>query len=246
MNYLRYYLPRGKHIQDGKALAELGFPHLADCSPQCGNVLANGPDGGAGVCFVAKAPDDGDAVSARVDLAKQEWHCCDGGRVWVGWEKGQKPTAADLRRKTFFSTYVPVELGDGNEWEFTPTPALPETFCYSETGAIGTRPLPQNRAYYEASHWLWEQIAQNMTDVKYVDIIDRLALLLGMNYRVGKVECIALLLFNQQTILEAAFAAVDMLDLYRRSKKNAIEAGTSASPSGGAASSPTTAPIGAI
>lgn len=215
-NRLYYYVP-GLTSMDRNKLADHGFSHLKGCGSAFRSTAA-GPDKTQGVVFIPRASGD-DMTDAMPGYwpDRQEWHCCDGGRYWVGWMKDGRPGPDDLRKPVIRARVEKLELADGREWEFSAVAVLPLAFGLTPSGEFGGYRQPQNEHYYAAAEWLF-QWGASARDELHEEIIQRLAVMLGMNYWLGYWECLALRLFTADNFIEASWAALGILETLRKKK----------------------------
>jgi len=187
------YIPAGNHPADLRAvLRSVGLEALHDdgLSLEKSEVLANGPDGGAG--FVIGWGAVGRLTAYRPD--RQEWHRCapcgelPGGRAWIGWDTSERPTPAILAR----SKQLPGEgvlLADGHEWLIPIATQLPRIMGLDpETGRVSSVVAPQYKPFLEDA---WQTLAsfvdrQGKIYVEYEPGFAAAVRVLSMNYRITR------------------------------------------------------------
>ena len=227
---LYYYVP-GLTSMDRHRLADYGLGHLKGCGTAFRSTTA-GPDKAAGVVFIPSPSGEELGAVPGYWPDRQEWHCCDAGRYWVGWMKDARPGPSDLRKPVFRAQHEKLELADGHEWEFSAVAVLPLAFGLTPTGEFGGYRQPQNERYYEASLWLFEW-GRAARDEYHTEIVQRLAVMLSMNYWVGYWECLARRIFTADNFIEASWAALGILETLRKKKAELLTlSGTSDSSDG--------------
>jgi hypothetical protein len=220
------YIPAGNHFADLRAvLRSVGLEALHDdgLSLEKSEVLANGPDGGAG--FVIGWGAVGRLTAYRPD--RQEWHRCapcgelPGGRAWIGWDTSERPTPAILAR----SKQLPGEgvlLADGHEWLIPIATQLPRIMGLDpETGRVSSVVAPQYKPFLQDA---WNTLASFMEKSGEVTIDHETGFaaavrVLAMNYRVCR-DLVAVLGIvadsHLWTIPATACEAAAMVDLLQK------------------------------
>ncbi len=174
---------------------------------------------------------------------------------WVGYEKAHKPTPADLERDRVYQGTA-VKLLDGNAWiipychvhvperpELRST--LPERIDLAEDGeTLIARPHPRFAELSAGAFAFWQMYVL-MPDAPKLTGKDQIALAvggLGVNYRIGKVESIALLglwSHDEFGLVSRAMIGADELDAWVASAPEVPDSKKTdpASPAGGSSTS---------
>lgn len=197
-----YYIPNGKLVQT-KDLEGMGLQHLDGLPIECGEV-GNGAGIGNtnGVIFSCA---DGIRVGYYPD--KQVWKKTSAG-YWIGYYTEGKPGPADLLRASDIPT-VDVLLGDENYWGFTPEAGLPKSLGLGDDGHLAQFPLSKYDAVYEACAWLSAFYKGEYGEMApFEEVIPHLVTCLGVNYRIGYFEALALNLFRTDNAQAVAHVAL--------------------------------------
>jgi hypothetical protein len=146
---------------------------------------------------------------------QQVWHKSVEGDWWVGVDREQKPTPAELIRDKYLTGYN-VELGDGNKWivpvarYFDGKNPLPATMIIGEGGEVEYKPLLQYKWLWDAANRIWDA-DYKQTD-EQVETKERIMICikaLAINYRIGIDEANMLGLFTADTLARCTEAIVD-------------------------------------
>lgn len=207
-----YYIPArrfpGGKVPDvvkGDALAEFGLAHLAGAALTHRGVRNSGPDGGAGLVV-------GLGVSAGetgVFKAEQEWQPVRGGDLWLGWKASSVPGPEVFLRGRALAARASVMMGDGNEWGFTPTRALPERLGMTDAGEEAWLPCPEYSEHYAASAWLMDYLVA-MEDAPLLDVVDRVVCCLATRYHISRLEVAVLGLYREDLNLRIICACLGL------------------------------------
>lgn len=170
--------------------------------------ISDGPEGFAGVAFHA-CP--GGRLPQRAEI---DWTPGMSGAFWLGWHRAYRPCAADLKRPIELSGFR-VTLGDGDSW-LVPlvcgadgSTGLPTVYVRGEHG----QPTLRHDAKYDAVVDAVRPWAESVdTGVFPADdtIFDTAVSVLGVAYRVGPDEALALGLITQQSANAIIMAAADL------------------------------------
>lgn len=251
-----YFLPTPKRIATAEDLVAAGLSHALNGPGVEGCHTFAGPSKAEGVVVVI--PGDGHTASYKPD--EQTWRKGPGGKYWVGYLNGAKPGPDDLLRPSACAG-TPVRLLDGNDWVVPRCqgllegrgPTLPRILDLAEDAQTTiTRVHPRYaRLCEDAFEWWMEWSKQKSgkerlsTEQKVQLAVDALA----ANYRVGKVEVIALLSLwgtDEFGLVLRALIDADEIEAWHAAqggeKKTRSRAGGSATSSGAKESSPTTPP----
>lgn len=250
MSFL-YYVPS----QSVKAPEELSYAF--EKPPITSQVIANGPDGGAGTLFGGGVYHQ-EIHRLRIDRSAQSWQPYPGSKFWIGWYCNQLPGPADLVRSSTIQG-VHVRLGDEREWEIPVARA-----CYQlpngNLAAICSLPtvmqLNENREWvsgsvvrkyselYQIAEKWWDFVMKALQekpedeDEAHIDVTPEKAAswcvtVLQTNYRVTDVEVSILELLNDMTRGEILHTLVDLYTFIDRFKKKELNPSESTSSAAG-------------
>lgn len=217
-----YYFPGvasvNKKNMDG-VLADCGLDRVLDGThPQCHQTPA-APDGTAQTgCVCAFHPTAFfESVPLSLSPKEQTWRKCAGGKFWLGYWNGVKPTPEDLARIELIMGYC-VPAGDGNTWIFPMalawdgTNKFPKQATWGEDGKIIREVIPKYlefssrvrtlaTSFYDTGDWGISE------DEKLEYAVESL----NLNYRVGKYELSMLGVFSpEETVVNnVLFALID-------------------------------------
>ena len=222
-----YFVPSGV----AGVPAELAYAF--EQSPATREVLRDGPDGGRGRLLCA----DSDYL-AKYKSDKHVWRQIPGSTCWFGHNPEQLPTTDDLARAqqisgrrvtiewTDLEWIVPlartlVESSDGMRWVVL----LPQKLDLDASGSwvfAGVRPRFQ-RLFEIASAWydLWATSQDRdgdrvVLEVDAVQAADQACEVLSYNYRVGRLELIALGVTGSEFWQPILDATIDMGGIIER------------------------------
>lgn len=196
-------------------------------------LTGKGPDGNPGL-IISALPQNRETPRkiGYFPGDNQQWTKV-GDSLWIGIDKIFPPTPADLARKTIYKGYK-IRLGDGNEWEIpiirrpdSGQSNLPRDMYWDEVGNFTLKLLAE---YQE----IWDKTARiarlfydpEATDFGYIDLDEALTIALealGLNYRVGRPEQMALRLINTAN-WEACLGAMVDVPFVQESLKRMEEA----------------------
>jgi hypothetical protein len=221
-----YYLPKHSRRITLAEISALGLGYAFDRQITPAEVLAHGPDGGAGVIVADPQRVEPGRIGMHAD--QQIWRkmAGRGDAAWVGMYADQRPTPADLARPSPLAGHA-VTLGDGHEW-LAPIarfldgePAVPR---WSDLDAHGEwRPGVVIDRYAElwrvAEAW-WDTLARAEVVDETAASAPRLRFdfsglhagavaCLAANYALGATEAAMLRLLSDQVAREILNAAVD-------------------------------------
>lgn len=246
MSFL-YYVPS----QSVKVPEELSYAF--EKPPVTSQVLANGPDGGAGTLFGGGAYHQ-DIHRLRIDRSAQSWQPYPGSKFWIGWYCKQLPGPADLvRSSTVQGIHIP--LGDERDWEIpiaracyqlpngnlAPICSLPTVMQLNENREwVSGSVVRKYRDLYEIAEKWWGFLMQALADKPEGDDTAEVELttaeaaswcvtVLQTNYRVTDVEVSMLELLNDTTRGEILNALVDLHTWQERIKKKELSQSESTS-----------------
>lgn len=278
-----YFLPlRGSELvaQSGRlargVLARFGLDEtLADVETVeqaiVTEVTGAGPTGKSGV-ILCGLPVGGHApFKTGYDPRIQDWAplgAADG--AWLGLEKGNPPTPAELARRRQTRGYG-IELADGLAWQIPivrrpdGSTELPRHLGWDAQGRFETRVKEAHRRLWEDAaevcDWMFEPGATAFQPRERVvtsldQALDRCVAALALNYRYGRAEQSRLGLIDSTNWASVLAALVDLplyLALAEWTEKKSTDhtsgetssAGAESSSPGGREVSPTTGPAGA-
>lgn len=226
-----YYAKTSLNVATPGLRDGLGLSHIACESDRVENRQCLGPEG-SGLLFQRRV---GGEPTLRYEPGKQEWVKCDGGKFWLGYTKGERPTPDDLKR-TDGPGGFPVKLGDGHTWIAPVITALPAAFGLSDGQIITTHDDrfaglrdDADRVYRRA---MADAVVQNggepdpsVDQITREECFDIACRALAHNYRVGRWELASLKAIttdNMASILEALIDLPTIIELGNSiSKKNA-------------------------
>jgi hypothetical protein len=198
--------------------------------------MRSGPDGQVGSVF----HEYGESVPAALT-----WRLLAGcessarGNVWLGWDSADPPGPDDLRRNAFQGgRFTPVKLADGNVWSVPvalpldgKTHGLPERIVNVDADGLPVFQLaPEVEPIVElARKHLAAFGGEASAPPPSADTFTFCVALLGVAYRLGPDEVLALGLFGHEEVNDTVLAGIDgWLRL-----KAALEAITAAKAEGG-------------
>lgn len=248
------YIIEGVELDRETADQAVGRSGLRYAAPNgySAHAIARGPGGKPGVLVVPNIERDGSAMptplftpAGQVWVEKPKAEMGDGdpggslnASVWVGWERDHPPTPDDLIRKETVRG-SPILLGDGNLWDVpiavvwpSGASAFPKRLALGPGGQWVTEPLERFRAVSDqAGRLLAEGPGHEISDQEAIAMAVEA---LGVNYRVGPVECSALGLLTSGatgtvTKILRAFVGSDEIErlaaVMAESKKNGSPTG---------------------
>lgn len=206
-NAFLYYIENGKSVAENR-LVELGFPQLEGMAIAVREVL-QGPGGTSGALFVPrehKGLSKHAAEYCKPDVRvgyypkEQEWTNTGDG-LWIGWENGKQPKPVDLERADATSGRF-VDLYDDNQWLIPSRDCLPSRFGFDGKGGKTTIPRGRGIPAGAAIDWLvgWRTDGAQGVGRDYDEVLENIAAVLTVNYRVGVKECVALGLFGPDNL----------------------------------------------
>ncbi len=206
MNIL-YYVPETDHSSIGDAIESAGLTHIVqvrsgrmvDADAQ---LCHGGPDGKSGMIVNPRTMPHGETQDGLYRPDSQTWECEPSGRYWLGTSNTFPPQPCDLERPKMISGDS-VTLGDGNSWVVPQAVQWPEkatrfpAVLRLRDGRWQRDPVARYRGLCELAEILLGEIADDGT-VKRDDswLIEQCAEILGVNYRIGPIECSVLGLFT--------------------------------------------------
>jgi len=215
-----YFVSRAATIDD---LIRLRIAHAFDGPPTVREVDSSiGPEGRSGTVFYG-APVH--------DLPRPiEWRATRNPELWVGWHAAARPGPHELRRPGMGNAGASlVRLGDGQQWMIPRvlactkrgprTDTLPEVYCVNDDGQAGTRTDQRYDTMVVVAQRLltaWE--TGDWAATPGADNIDFCGALLGVCYRIGPEELLALELLTPENVELIILEAIDALE---RLKANA-------------------------
>lgn len=157
------------------------------------------------------------------DASRLEWHQSVDGAWWLGIDRDNPPTPEWLARPRMIAG-MPVRLRDGNMWLI---PRVWPSRLHDESRACGLPLEPMKgqdgavrysvqREYaalvQQAQEWL-ELVQSDAGTTR--DMFGFCAALLGVGYRVGPTEVLALRLLDSDSSMELIAVAIDLLEHLR-------------------------------
>lgn len=229
-------------------LRALGLGHAFERPGFDWTPVTGGPWGAGKGCLLRHMAHREEGV-LRHDAAEQVWRrlpeaLCGGASVWVGHAVGSVPVAADVAREQFVEG-TPVMLGDGGWWvcpqarrveyagpgEVTARCLLPCRAGLDErTGLwVSSAIDPQYAELWALAERWWEEVvagAEPLGEQVVVRLdfdlrMEFASRALGVNYRVGPMECVMLGLLNELQAVEVLNVACGFADWNRLIKKKA-------------------------
>jgi len=210
-----YYLPNQQLVSFGDAV-QAGLAHAFDGPAITCRGVQRGPDGGAGAVFGVEG------VDARYMPERQDWKGAPGTKWGVGYWRSSKPGPADLARPEQIGGHA-VRLADGHEWLIPVARYLDGGTAFPERLQLGpdgqwaqTGTIPQYADICRQAETAWAALSTRLEDdetgtVEFTlhDEAQLAAQALGVNYRVGPVECSLLGLFDTTAVSAVVLALVD-------------------------------------
>lgn len=145
-----------------------------------------------------------------------EWHATD-GEYWIGWHPARRPRPQDFERGGDCRA-KPVKLRDGREWQ---VPLVLECTDIDPTRRCGLpleprvidgvttwAPLAEHDELRFDAFRLVERLMENGT-FTIENALPYVARVLGVRYRIGEPELVALRLIDEETAREVMLASVD-------------------------------------
>lgn len=159
--------------------------------------VVHGPAGQSGVILKPLTIDERDGEADRVGYypEEQEWLKVDVAGTpgyWVGWDPKKMPTADELARDTFVTGSL-EELSDGGMWEcpivrlINRGVGLPDVWGL-ENGLVVSRVKKNWLWAWDLSGEVWSWV-DSKTSIPLETVFGWAARTLGINYRVGPIEC---------------------------------------------------------
>lgn len=234
-----YYIVDGKSVAADR-LSDLGLPHLDGMGVAVRDVT-QGPGGTRGVLFVPREIKGAskraiESVNPEIRVGyypnEQTW-VNTGDGIWIGWDNGKQPDAEDLERFDAVEGRW-CELFDDGQWLIPSRDLLPSRFGFDKDGKREKKPRGRGVDAAESITWLaeWREAGREGVGRDYDDLIAHLARIIGVNYRVGPRECIALGLFGPDNLdYVASYALMDeevraVLDAVQDAEKKSGDADT--------------------
>lgn len=198
-------------------LSDLGLGFLAGARLTFRGVHNRGPDGGAGLVIGLKTRANETGI-----FSGQQWTALDGGELFIGWPEGLQPGPEVFERTDTLRAKTRLVLGDGNEWGFVPSSALPAVLALDASGQMTREPRPGDAAHFEASDWLFRtfsaiELGQEV-EASIPDAWRRIVTCLQTRYHVDFNVALALRLCEDSLVARAAWSALGV-DF---SKKNEV------------------------
>ena len=220
MMYLPGYSGSDREEVVRRGLADLLEPTV-DVIP---TPVVKGPDGKAGTLFTffpGHSP-------REVDVNTQEWLEAppdgelDGGRYWLGYVKGRKPTPEQLQRRDLIDGEA-VVLADDKVWVVPCCNKAPKRFTRDRAGREVEVVKDQHKRWVEWSNELFGVIINQgygtLGDPDYIIQIPGgiryAALALGKNYRVNADVLDLLELIDERVVSDLVLAATGITALAR-------------------------------
>ena len=217
-----YYLPGVPGVSE-QSLANLGLrSRFASCEhagliEHSVSQVEDGPKGRG--CIVARGH------PAEYSPERQIW--TEGEVFWVGYEKGMAPGPEDLAREVGHAGY-PIILADEREWraprlwswdraQCCHTPNLPRAFA-KKNGRMVLIVRPEFKQYDDLAGWVWDAYLAETT-LPLDRLVENCATLLGMNYRLGVEEILALGLLDESHALNMCLLCIDYPEIQEHRKE---------------------------
>lgn len=183
----------------------------------------NGPGGTSGYLIAPQpASKDGEAADCRYKPETQTWH--DAGKWWVGWETLKPPRPEDLQRDAVTHRGHGIMLG-GHEWIVSTIhvsrTTLPRGYVVTPEGEPQVVPDKRYHAIMEeASYWYDVSFGGGPWNPTMAEAFAFAARVLGINYRVGAVECSqpVLDILRSDTVFGVIGAAIGAIDIENEQK----------------------------
>lgn len=249
MKRFLYFLAGVSRFPDKEQLKAAGLSHLAGM-PFSVKAIPAGPGGGAGVMLARQAGPEFGGVSPAVDALafdpeKQDSFRMfgDGGEL-PGWlalskDRAQWPGPGDLSRNAITpeGEFVPVRLGDGNEWLIPIVrfakgdTALPRVVVRGANGRPRWRVAGEHLPLVHMCSAVLDIAFGLREDLCTPDFLLALgSAALAVNYHIGRNEVSALELLDTRNIQEVAHAMLDSANLEKLieeygGKKNGADSG---------------------
>ena len=236
-----------------------GLSHAFEGAP---TVMPQEGEGVKGVLACQRS--SGEGLGYHPD--RQEWRTAPGGAYRFGWAQDAPPGPSELMRANPQHGRL-VMMADERPW------LVPQLRVYSDERLGMTCCLPFKGALTEGGEWTQgevmpayrrlDELAERLLDgmvraedhtlpaevrpekMQTAELLDVVAELLAVNYRVSRVELAALGVLSTDRLVEAARYACDLdtaeASIERRLKKKRAPSGSSRSVSGAGALSPATA-----
>lgn len=170
-------------------------------------LAARGPDGGGSLLFV---PGGVEPRTPGYNPQQQSW--MKAGAYWIGFDTELKPTPDDLQRGKIVEGF-PVVLHGNAEWIVplvrspftTPLAHVPHVAALGSDGSLTTEIDPNYIDAWNASAVAWDVLIGNES-LTFAEIVELCAKFLGVNYRIGLKECLALRLFTNENVRDVLMA----------------------------------------
>lgn len=248
MPQFTYFIETGRQACSPGDLRDAGIDY-AMWSPSAFSHLltTSGPEGKGGM--LVQCLPDGASTMVRYEPDKQSWRKGPGvpPKYWVGVDNDAKPGPDDLKRQRVYDG-TPVRLLDGNDW-IVPRcfgylegrdATLPRLLDVADDGeTVVTRVHPRYQKLCDDAFRWWKQFTGRLPEnehLKPAGMVQLALEALAVNYRIGKVEAIALLgLWGTD---EFGLILRAMIDADEMEKKYAIDDAEAAKKTGGETSPP--------
>lgn len=200
-----YFLPTDKRSATDADLKAAGLGYALNGDRGVTSVHTTSGPGGQSGLVVAINGHDGNSIVPAYRPAQQTWRKGAGGKFHVGMQSDQRPGPAELVRSRIYDGEA-VRLLDGNEWivprcygALPDRPStLPQAIDLDEDGEtlIG-RPHPRFAKLCDEVFRFWQEWSgtggEGFKPTTGAEQVQLAADGLAVNYRVGRVETVALL-----------------------------------------------------
>ncbi len=123
---------------------------------------------------------------------KQEWKCCNGGKLWIGWTTDAPPRPEDLIRAEPTDGTL-VRLADGHDWLVPRLKFFPWIWEWSTNGEKEQVYARQYRKLVDDTQAAYDDYQNiNTGGVKLDRMLDIIARAISVNYFAGEAELVAL------------------------------------------------------
>lgn len=184
-------------------------------------VIANGPGGSAGAILCDKSSAD----IAGYYPDRQEWAKVN-DKLWIGWEKSQRPKAASLQRARMLAGH-PVKIGDdvwmvpaARRFNFdTGSPmwcdTLPKKMTYLDGQWQYAEVVDRYRRLWDIGSTWWDQVYNAVAEsgtklLTYPEAAELAVEALSFNYRVWHEELSLLGAIDENVVTEILHAVIDV------------------------------------
>lgn len=240
-----YFIPNKNGAAGDADLRRLGLDYVVGATGPESVMVQAGPGGLSGQLLV---PPWTPEVPAKFVADRQIWRKRADGAVWIGLQKDHGPAPQVLQRAQLHVGQT-VRLADGNDWAIPRAVAfledrpmtLPAVIDLDDNDRPTARVHPRYQQFCEQAYAFFEHWSGRGEQLKQDQLLEIAVAALNVNYRIGRIEAVALLkLLDSESLSRLLRAVIDADALEQHVRASATS--KKATPAGSASTDASSAP----